>query len=158
MVAKANEALQAARAFTLTRLLKAPRKLVFRAFIEPDQMRHWWVPSGFTMLSCKLDLREGGAWRMRIKSDETGAIQTEVGVYREIREPERLSFTHAWVRANGTLTPTTLVTVRFIARRDGTEVSFHQEDFATAAACQSHADGWSTSLDKLTAYFGEGKP
>ena len=31
-------------------------------------------------------------------------------------------------------------------------------DFATAAACQSHEDGWSTSLDKLTAYFGKGKP
>ena len=110
------------------------------------------------MLSATLDLRVGGAWRMRTKSDETGATQTEVGVYREIREPERLSFTHAWVRANGTLTPTTLVTVRFIERRDGAEVRFHQEDFATAAACQSHEDGWSSSLAKLTAYVGERKP
>ena len=159
MHANANDAVRlGTRDFTLTRLLSAPRALVFRAFTEPERMKHWWAPRGFTMLSCSLDLREGGAWRMRIKSDETGAIQTEVGVYREIREPERLSFTHAWVRANGTLTPTTLVTVRFIAQRDGTAVSFHQEDFATAAACQSHADGWSTSLDKLTAYFGEGQP
>lgn len=158
MHAKADDALQAVRDFTLTRHFNAPRAEVFRAFVEPEHMQHWWAPSGFTMLSCALDLREGGAWRMRIRSDETGAIQTEVGVYREIREPERLSFTHAWVRANGTLTPTTLVTVRFTARRDGTAVSFHQEDFATAAACQSHADGWSTSLDKLTAYFAEGKP
>jgi uncharacterized protein YndB with AHSA1/START domain len=157
--AKANSARHRdVRDFTLTRLLSAPRPLVFRAFIEPERMKQWWVPRGFTLLSCALDLREGGAWRMRIKSDETGAIQTEVGVYREIREPERLSFTHAWVRASGTLTPTTLVTVRFIERRDGTEVSFHQEDFATAAACQSHEDGWSSSLAKLTAYFGESKP
>ncbi|SEO56325.1 Uncharacterized conserved protein YndB, AHSA1/START domain [Rhodospirillales bacterium URHD0017] len=161
MHANADDALLV-RDFTLTRHLNAPRPEVFRAFVEPEHMQHWWAPRGFTMLSCALDLREGGAWRMRIRSDETGAIQTEVGVYREIREPERLSFTHAWVRANGTLTPATLVTVRFTARhsgsRRGTEVSFHQEDFATAAACQSHADGWSTSLDKLTAYFGEGKP
>jgi uncharacterized protein YndB with AHSA1/START domain len=62
------------------------------------------------------------------------------------------------VRSNGTLTPTTLVTVRFTERQGGTEVSFHQQDFATVAACQSHADGWSSSLAKLTAYFGEGKP
>ena len=153
MVAKANEALQAARAFTLTRLLKAPRRLVFRAFIEPDQMRHWWVPSGFTMLSCKLDLREGGAWRMTIRSDETGAVQKEVGVYREIREPERLSFTHAWLRANCTLTPTTLVTVTFTERADKTEVRFRQEDFATAAACLSHEQGWGVSLDQLVGYM-----
>lgn len=158
MHANADDALQAVRDFTLTRRFNAPRRAVFRAFVEPEHMQHWWAPLGFTMLSCALDLREGGAWRMRIRSDETGAIQTEVGVYREIREPERLSFTHAWVRANGTLTPTTLVTVRFIEQQGGTEVRFHQEDFATAAACQSHADGWSTSLDKLTAYFGEGKP
>ena len=158
MHANADDALLAVRDFTLTRHFNAPRPEVFRAFVEPEHMQHWWAPRGFTMLSCALDLREGGAWRMRIRSDETGAIQTEVGVYREIREPERLSFTHAWVRANGTLTPTTLVTVRFTARQGGTEVSFHQEDFATAAACRSHADGWSTSLDKLTAYFAEGKP
>ncbi len=162
MHATADEALRAVRDFTLTRRFKAPRPVVFRAFVEPEHMQHWWAPRGFSMLSCALDLRVGGAWRMRIRSDETGAIQTEVGVYREIREPERLSFTHAWVRANGTLTPTTLVTVRFSdcagAAHGGTEVSFHQEDFATATACRSHEDGWSTSLDKLTAYFGEGKP
>ena len=157
MHANADDALPAVRDFTLRRRFRAPRVAVFRAFVEPERMKHWWAPRGFTMLSCALDLREGGAWRMRIKSDETGAIQTEVGVYREIREPERLSFTHAWVRGNGTLTPTTLVTVRFTEHGEQTEVSFHQEDFATDLSCQSHEEGWSTSLDKLTHYFGERK-
>lgn len=150
------------RDFTLTRLLRAPRVLVFRAFVEPERMKHWWAPRGFTMLSCALDLRAGGAWRMRIKSDETGAIQTEVGVYREIREPELLSFTHAWVRSNGTLTHPTLVTATFNERGGRTspvtEVRFRQEDFATTPACLSHETGWSSSLEQLTEYFGEGKP
>ena len=159
MPANAHDAVRPeTRDFTLTRLLKAPRALVFRAFIEPERMKQWWVPRGFTLLSCALDLREGGAWRMRIKSDQTGAIQTEVGVYREIREPERLVFTHAWVRANGTLTQTTLITVRFTERAGRTEVSFRQEDFASAAACLSHEEGWSTSLAQLTEYLGERKP
>ena len=48
---------------------------VFRAFVEPDRMRHWWAPRGFTMLSCTLDLREGGAWRMTIRSDDTGTVR-----------------------------------------------------------------------------------
>lgn len=159
MHANANDAMcPVVRDFTLTRLINAPRPLVFRAFIDPERMKHWWAPRGFTMLSCALDLRDGGAWRMRIKSDETGAIQTEVGVYREIREPERLSFTHAWVRANGTLTQTTLVTVTFTERGPTTEVRFRQEDFATASACQSHEDGWSSSLENLTGYLGERTP
>lgn len=153
MVAKTSDAARlAARDFTLTRLLAAPRDLVFRSFVEPDRMRHWWVPRGFTMLSCKLDLREGGAWRMSIRADDTGSVQTEVGVYREIRQPERLAFTHAWVRANGTLTHPTLVTVTFIEQGARTQVAFRQEDFGTATACQSHEEGWGVSLDQLIGY------
>lgn len=153
MAAKgSNFAVPARRAFTLNRVLDAPRAMVFRAFIEPERMKMWWAPRGFRILSCALDLREGGAWRMRIKSDETGAVQTEVGTYRNINEPERLVFTHAWVRANGTLTPPTLVTVDFIERGGRTEVSFTQSDFFSQEFCQSHEDGWSSSLEKLTAY------
>ncbi len=106
------------------------------------------------MLSCTLDLREGGAWRMTIRSDDSGAVQTEVGVYREIREPERLSFSHAWVRANGLLTHPTLVTAIFTERGAKTEVSFRQEDFASPAACLSHEEGWGISLDQLVGYIG----
>jgi uncharacterized protein YndB with AHSA1/START domain len=153
MVAKASETLLSElRDFTLTRAFAAPRELVFAAFVEPERMKHWWAPRGFSMLSCALDLREGGAWRMRIRSHETGAIETEVGVYREIRPPERLVFTQAWVRANGTLTPTTLVTVRFSEHEGLTQVSFHQEAFTSARACQSHEAGWSSSLELLTEY------
>ena len=163
MHASANEDTnRPVRDFTLTRRFGAPRTLVFRAFVEPERMKHWWAPRGFTMMSCALDLREGGAWRMRIKSDETGTIQTEVGMYREIREPELLSFTHAWVRRNGILTHPTLVTVTFTDRGGrglpATEVRFRQEDFATTAACLSHETGWSSSLEQLTEYFGERKP
>jgi uncharacterized protein YndB with AHSA1/START domain len=143
----------AARDFTLTRLLAAPRDLVFRSFVEPERMRHWWVPRGFTMMTCKLDLREGGAWRMTIRDDITGSLQTEVGVYRAIRAPEQLAFTHAWVRANGTLTHPTLVTATFSEQGEGTRVTFRQEDFATAAACQSHEEGWGISLDQLAGHL-----
>lgn len=148
----AELAVPLARQFTLNRTLRAPRTLVFRAFVEPERMKLWWAPQGFRMLSCALDLREGGAWRMRIQSEETGAVQTEVGTYREIREPERLVFTHAWVRSNGTLTLPTVVTVTFAERDGATEVAFNQADFVTQEACRSHEDGWSSSLAQLTDY------
>jgi uncharacterized protein YndB with AHSA1/START domain len=159
MAANASDVLLSdMRDFTLTRVFAAPRELVFRSFVEPDRMKHWWAPRGFTMLSCALDLREGGAWRMRIRSDESGAVQAELGVYREIRAPERLVFTHAWLRANGGMTHPTLVTVRFTERGEATEVKFTQEDFATARSCQSHEAGWTSSLELLTEYFDGRKP
>jgi uncharacterized protein YndB with AHSA1/START domain len=154
MAAKASDArLADARDFTLVRSFAAPRELVFAAFIEPEHMQHWWAPRGFSMLSCALDLRAGGAWRMRIRSDESGAVQTEVGVYKEILPPERLVFTQAWVRGNGTLTPTTLVTVLFNERDGRTVVSFHQEAFGSSEACRSHEAGWSSSLELLTEHI-----
>lgn len=152
MAATARDPCTSVRDFTLTRVYAAPRELVFAAFVEPERMKHWWAPRGFRMLSCALDLREGGAWRMRIQSDETGAVQTEVGVYRRIEPPERLAFTQAWVRADGSLTPITLVTVRFVERAGCTEVSFHQEDFASPAACRAHEAGWANSLGLLSDY------
>lgn len=153
MPARASESsFPARREFTLNRVLAAPRALVFRAFIEPERMKQWWAPPGFHILSCALDLREGGAWRMRIQSDETGAIQTEVGSYREISEPERLVFTHAWVRRDGSLTPTTVVTVTFAERGEGTEVRFTQSDFHSPEFCRSHEEGWNSSLEQLTKY------
>lgn len=158
MPARAGEtSLALRREFTLNRILQAPRTLVFRAFVEPKRMKLWWAPRGFSMLSCALDLREGGAWRMRIRSDETGAVQTEVGTYREISEPERLVFTHSWVRANGTLTPTTLVTVTFTERAGRTEVSFTQADFHSDEFCRSHEEGWASSFSQLTENIVAGK-
>ena len=151
MPARASEQIQPRRReFTLNRVLQAPRSLVFRAFVDPERMKLWWAPHGFSMLSCALDLREGGAWRMRIRSEETGAVQTEVGSYREIRAPERLVFTHAWVRPNGTLTPTTVVTVTFTEQDGRTEVSFTQADFHSDEFCRSHEVGWTSSFSQLS--------
>ena len=79
-------------------------------------------------------------------------FQTEVGTFREIREPERLVFIRAWVRATGTSTPTTLVTVTFAGHDAGTEVAFTQSDFHSAEFSRSHAEGWSQALDQLTQY------
>jgi uncharacterized protein YndB with AHSA1/START domain len=112
-------------------------------------MKLWWAPRGFSVQSCVLDLREGGAWRMRIREEETGAIRTEAGIYREIRAPERLVFTHSWVRANGTLTPTTVVTVTFTEQDGRTKVSFTQADFHSDEYCRSHEEGWSSAFAQL---------
>ncbi len=97
-----------------------------------------------------LDLREGGALAHAIQSDETGAIQTEVGTYREISEPDRLVFTHSWVRSNGTLTPTTLVTVTFAEHDGRTEVASPSPTSIRSEFCRSHEEGWSQSLEQLT--------
>ncbi|MEP9377680.1 SRPBCC family protein [Aquabacter sp. CN5-332] len=51
------------REIVLTRVLNAPRELVFKAWTDPDQLPRWFGPAGFTVETLEIDIREGGTWR-----------------------------------------------------------------------------------------------
>ena len=54
----------------VTRSFKAPRALVFRAFTEPELVRRWMLgPPGWAMPVCEMDVRPGGTYRWRWRSD-----------------------------------------------------------------------------------------
>jgi len=46
-----------------TRLIDAPRKLVFAAFTDPKHLAQWWGPNGFTTTTHSFEFRSGGVWR-----------------------------------------------------------------------------------------------
>ncbi|MFC4617615.1 SRPBCC domain-containing protein [Camelliibacillus cellulosilyticus] len=79
------------REFTLERIFAAPRKLVFRAFTEPEHVSRWWAPEMFTIPICRIDLRPGGIWHYCMESPE-GERHWARAVYREIIEPERIVY------------------------------------------------------------------
>ena len=54
----------ASREITITRLVDAPRELVFRAWTAAEHLARWWGPEGFTVPECESDPRPGGAIRM----------------------------------------------------------------------------------------------
>ena len=85
------EAITAQR-ITVTRVLDAPREVVWRAWTEPDQLAAWWGPPGWTnpLETITLDVRPGGAFAVTSISDEDGTEMTSQGVFREVVEPERL--------------------------------------------------------------------
>src|SRR5438105_3768540 len=47
----------------ITRLLSAPRELVFAAFTDPKQLRRWWGPKDYPATHIEMDVRVGGRWR-----------------------------------------------------------------------------------------------
>jgi uncharacterized protein YndB with AHSA1/START domain len=135
----------------MTRVFDAPRNLVFKAWTEPDRIKQWWGPRGFTTLSCEMDQRPGGAWRVRSRSPE-GKEYTSQGVFRELVEPERLVFTYAWVDAKGKPGHETLVTVTFAEQSGKTVLTFHQGVFASITSRDAHEEGWSSAFELLTEY------
>ena len=81
----------------IKRTLAAPREKVFRAWTEPEEMKKWFCPMGFTTLSVKADLRVGGKYHITMKSPEAKLVE-HFGTYREIRPSEKLVFT--WIIDN----------------------------------------------------------
>ena len=77
----------------ITRVLDAPRELVWKAWTEPEQVAQWWGPRGTStsLASIAMDVKPGGTYRVTSVSGE-GSEMTVAGVYREVVEPERLVF------------------------------------------------------------------
>jgi uncharacterized protein YndB with AHSA1/START domain len=91
-----------AHEITITRVLDAPRELVWRAWTDPDHLARWWGARGWSTApsDVTIDVRPGGTFRVGSVSDDDGAEMTTHGVLREVVPPERLvvdeSSDHAW--------------------------------------------------------------
>jgi len=108
---KLEVAARGEREIVMTRVLNAPRNLVFDAFTKPELVRRWLLgPDGWSMPVCEIDLRVGGKYRYVWKNDKDGMEMGMGGEFREIVVPERIvsteKFDQAWYpgEAVGTLT------------------------------------------------------
>jgi len=136
----------------ITRILDAPRALVFKTWTDPVHAARWWGPKGFTVHSCEMDVRLGGAWRICMRSPE-GTEHCKRGVYREIVAPERLVLTYAWEDADGKPGHETLLTVSFADQGAKTKLTLHHTGFETATARDAHHGGWMSCMERYAAYL-----
>ncbi len=139
------------RELVISRVFDAPRPLVFEAWTNPEHLVHWWGPNGFTLPSCKLDLRVGGVFRFVMRSPE-GTVHRVQGVYREIVEPERIICTWAWVDEEGKPGHETTLTVTFAEHGKKTKLTLYQTIFESVEARDAHQHGWTETLDRLAVY------
>lgn len=137
----------------INRVFDAPRRLVFEAWTKEEHLQRWQgAPRGFTVTAHEVDLRPGGGFRICMRSSE-GVDHWLQGVYREIVEPERLVFTHAWLDAQGNPGKETLVTISLAERGGKTELTLRQSGFASVEARDGHKEGWTSTLDRLADYL-----
>lgn len=142
------------RVLVITRLLDAPRALVFKVWSQPEHLVRWWGPTGFTLPDCTVEFHPGGAFQCLMRSPE-GSDHRMHGVYREIVEPEKISFTWCWIDEEGQPGHETLVTVLLEETGiDGaqTRLTLHHALFESESARDSHNKGWSETMDRLAAY------
>jgi uncharacterized protein YndB with AHSA1/START domain len=111
-------------------------------------MRQWSAPRDFAVIHNEGEVRAGGAWRSCMRSPE-GEDLWLGGTYREVVANERLIFTHAWDRVDGTPGHETVVTVIFEDEDGKTRITFRQAYFESVEDRDGHASGWSECFDRL---------
>ena len=137
------------REIVVTRIVDAPRRLVFEAWTNPEYLPQWMLgPPGWTMPVCEIDLRPGGEWHFVWRRSD-GTEMGMRGVYREINPPERLVSTESW----GGNWPETLNTLMLSEDDDKTTITIrilYPSKEARAAALQTGMkEGMSRSFDRL---------
>ncbi len=90
----ADDAMPSDREILLTRVVDAPRELVWDAMTDPEQVVKWWGPSGFTTTVHEMDVRPGGVWRITMHGPD-GTDYPNKSVFVEVKRPERLVFNQA---------------------------------------------------------------
>lgn len=82
------------REVVVTRKVDAPARLVFEAWTKAELFRRWWVPKsyGLTLLSCEMDVRVGGQYRLAFRHGD--ATMEFFGTYLEVAPPSRLVWTN----------------------------------------------------------------
>lgn len=137
------------REIIITRVVNAPRELVYKAWTEPEHLVNWWGPAGFTIEIQEMDVRVGGSWSYIMTGRDM--VFPNFISYLEVVEPERLVYLHG---SNEGEEPEFMATITFEAQGPKTKITMHSV-FGSAAVRDfvvsefKAIDGGNQGLDKL---------
>ena len=136
------------RELVVTRTVNGPARLVFEAWTKADLFKRWWVPKsvGLTLLSCELDVRVGGTYRLVFRHPASEQPMAFFGRYIEVRPHSRLVWTNEEAGEAGAVT-----TVTFEEKGGKTLVVVHDLYPSKAALDDAIASG-STSGDMAETF------
>jgi uncharacterized protein YndB with AHSA1/START domain len=81
------------REIVISRVIDAPRELVFKAFTEVRHLSRWWGPEGFTTTTRAFEFRVGKGWDFVMHGPDGTAYQEWIS-WTEIAPPERIALLH----------------------------------------------------------------
>jgi uncharacterized protein YndB with AHSA1/START domain len=97
------------RELVVTRTFDAPARIVFEAWTKPELFKRWWVPKslGVSLLSCEMDVRVGGKYRLVFGNDASEGMEF-FGSYIEVTPHSRIVWTNDEDGEGGAVTTVTL--------------------------------------------------
>ena len=84
------------RELVVTRTFNGPTRIVFEAWTKPELFQRWWVPksSGVPLLSCEMDIRTGGKYRLEFRHPSREEPMAFFGRYLEVTPFSRIVWTN----------------------------------------------------------------
>jgi len=105
------------RELLISRVLNAPIDLVWEVWTDPEHLKNWWGPDGFTNTILKMDMREGGEWNLVMHGPD-GVDYKNASIIKEIVKHKRIVYDHV----SG---PRFLATISFEAQGKKTKIDWH---------------------------------
>ena len=135
------------RELVVTRTFNGPARLVFEAWTKPELFRQWWVPKsmGMSLLSCEMDVRVGGMYRLEFAQGDSRAAF--FGTYNEVTPHSRL----AWTNEESDESSVTTVT---FAEKDGKTLLAMHELYPSKEALDA-ADGATDAMGETFEQLDE---
>jgi uncharacterized protein YndB with AHSA1/START domain len=158
---KAEVSLPSDSEVKVVRQFKAPRALVYKAYTTPELMQRWLLGyPGWSMPVCEMDVRVGGKFRWRWRSDD-GKEFGFFGEFREVSPPARIAHTEHYDPGDigGSMGEGALITVE-LTEKDGVTTVTTVMDFGTkeardAAMSTGMTDGMEASYRVLDGLLAE---
>ena len=139
-----------------SRVLDAPRELVWRMWSELEHIHEWYGPEGFTTTTFEFDFAPGGVWRHIMHGPDGTDYPTRI-TFREIDPPSRLVYDNSWDLPGAPLDFRVVVTLEEIGNM--TELSLHmtfQSAEALRVAVERYGvmEGGTQTLDRMARALG----
>lgn len=138
------------RELLVTRTLNAPRELVWEVWTNPEHIKNWWGPNGFTNTIFTMDVKVDGLWDYVMHGPD-GTDYKNKTRYKEIVKPERIVFEH--------LTgPKFTATITFEKAGNKTLLTWHMlfetaEEFERTVKTFKADEGLRQNVERLEVYL-----
>ncbi len=148
----------------ITRHIRAPRALIYRALLDPQAVAAWMVPSGMTSQVHTFDAREGGLFRISLTYDQptgtgktTAHTDTYHGHFVKLIPNEQVVEAMEFETADAAMRGEMIVTFTLSDANGGTDVFAVHDNVPPGISLADNEIGWRMALDKLAALVETGQ-
>lgn len=160
---RARVSMPSDREVEVTRAFQAPKDLVYKAYSDPALVRRWMLgPPGWSMPVCEMDLRVGGSYRWRWRSDDGQGEFGFHGVFREVVPGSKVVHTQSYdpgTTGQGEAGGEAIITLTFSEEKGVTTVTtrmdFGSKEIRDSVVATGMTDGMEQSYQLLDRQLAE---